>query len=855
MLLRRLWGWMLVGIWCFSSEVYADPLDVRSTFEPMERRLYSAYGWDSGRRVAKPVAPPSVGTRRSFWAYDWTPSGGHFYEVEATCQGVGAHAYIFVEDAQWNRRVHPRDVEGLIEVFDRATPGHPDQGIYARTTGAFGEPPDVDGDPTIYILLLDIRDAAKEQKGYVAGYFSGVNEYSDREAQRFGYRSNETEMFYMDVDPGDVSSDYARRTLAHEFQHMIHFNQDSDEESWINEGCSTFSEWVSGYGMRPPARFKDDPNNSLTDWGGSLVDYEQTGMFVDYLYEHWGGMETIRALVANAWNGTIGVTKTLEERGTKVGFYEVFRDWVIANYLDDEAVGDGRYAYTAYDLSGRYKFGATRTYRSYPVDMMQEKVRYSATQYLRFMRTADQREKALWITFDGTTRNDFTVQVIALREGEGARVEVMSLDALNDGSWSVEHADELASLTEVILVPTIRRMVGFGALYRYAATEKSGPRGIVRVTPLPGSSDVPLDATLSVVFSAAYNPSTVRMDLGRYPGGAWKQSADGRELTVALAGRLEPNTRYTLSVKAGVKDLDGRTLTTDDYVWTFTTGERVTEEETYLAYDEGRYDYHLYWEKEGESSGVRFTPPYVPAQLLSVCFYLTDLSRGRRFLVRIAEDDGTGWPGKEVTDSLDVEADATGWLTVDLRERDVRVHGDFHVMFETVTVRSSDGTKSLCQPRFGAEDFPPTSGRSWDRYFRGDPPVLKYEKIDSLDYGIRAVVAPVRPGTAVEEETTRTPGAFALRQNFPNPFNGETTIAYVLPRTTDPSRMTFIELMIYDLSGRRVRQLERGRRMPGAYTVRWDGRDEAGRETGSGIYLYRLKTLQGTQVRKMVRVR
>ena len=181
------------------------------------------------------------------------------------------------------------------------------------------------------------------------------------------------------------------------------------------------------------------------------------------------------------------------------------------------------------------------------MDTVEEKVQYSATHYLRFMRNADQGEKDLWITFDGTNRNDFTVQIISLRDGADTRVETMSLDALNDGSWIVEDADE------VILVPTIRRMMGFEMPYRYAATEKSATRGIVRVTPLPGSSDVPLDATLSVVFSAAYDPNTVQMELGRVPGGTWGQSADGRELTVALAGPLEPNTRYTLSVKAGVR--------------------------------------------------------------------------------------------------------------------------------------------------------------------------------------------------------------------------------------------------------------------------------------------------------------
>jgi hypothetical protein len=261
-------GWLLIGIGLFASEANAGRIDVRSAFEPMERRLHATYGWDRGGRTAKPAASPEVGTPRTFWAYERTTAeDGHFYPVEATCRGVGKYAVIFVEDAQWNERVASKDVEGLIEVFDRATPGHPDQGIHERTTWAFGDPPDVDGDPKIYMLLLDIKDFLEEDGAFVAGYFSGVNEYTDEEVQRFGFRSNETEMFYLDVNPGRVSSEDARRTLAHEFQHMIHFNQDPDEETWINEGCSTFAEWVSGYKMRLPVHFKDDPNNSLTDWG------------------------------------------------------------------------------------------------------------------------------------------------------------------------------------------------------------------------------------------------------------------------------------------------------------------------------------------------------------------------------------------------------------------------------------------------------------------------------------------------------------------------------------------------------------------------------------------------------------
>ncbi|MFH1009009.1 MAG: Ig-like domain-containing protein, partial [Candidatus Latescibacterota bacterium] len=705
---------------------------------------------------------------------------------------------------------------------------------------AFGEPPDVDGDPKIYMLLMDIKDYTETGGAYVAGYFSGVNEYTDAEVRRYGHRSNHTEMFYLDVNPGRVSTDDARSTLAHEFQHMIHFNHDPDEETWINEGCSTFAEWVCGYPMRPPVHFRNDPNNSLVVWSSILADYEQTGMFVAYLYEHWGGMEMIRALADNPLNGTHGVTGALAAQGKGVGFPEVFQDWIVANYLDDGEVGDGRYGYNLFDLSGLYQFRIVRTHGTYPVGAVEGKVRYSAARYIRFTGG-----KRLQIAFNGSDGNDFSVQLISLRDGAQTRVETMTLDALNDGSWIVEQADE------VILIPTTGRLGFSDVSYRYSATEIEEPvlPGIVRVTPMPGSSDVPLDAILSVLFGAAYDPVTVVMDLGSYPGGVRTQSAAGTELTVAPDGLMEPYTTYTVTVKAGVKDQTGGAVTIEDYTWGFATGAGIVqEEEIHLAYDEGPHDFHLYWEREAEGSGVRFTPPVLPAQVLSVCLYLSDLSLGNCFLMHVAQDDGTGFPGEELTDPIQVEAQATGWLHLGLEDLDIRADGDFHVSFETIMLPSADGTEYLSQPRFGAENLAPISGRSWDRHFYGDPLTLGYEHVNTFDYAIRAVVGPIRP-VAVEEEPARAPEGFALRQNAPNPFNSETVISYELSRTTD------VALAIYALSGQRIRRFEWARSLPGIHTVRWDGKNEAGREVGSGIYLCRLETIEGTQAIKMVVIR
>ena len=65
-----------------------------------------------------------------------------------------------------------------------------------------------------------------------------------------------------------------------------------------------------------------------------------------------------------------------------------------------------------------------------------------------------------------------------------------------------------------------------------------------------------------------------------------------------------------------------------------------------------------------------------------------------------------------------------------------------------------------------------------------------------------------------------------------------------------------VELAIYNLAGQKLVQLVAGSREAEIHTVRWDGRDERGRELASGVYVYRLlagKELMET--RKMALVR
>ena len=106
------------------------------------------------------------------------------------------------------------------------------------------------------------------------------------------------------------------------------------------------------------------------------------------------------------------------------------------------------------------------------------------------------------------------------------------------------------------------------------------------------------------------------------------------------------------------------------------------------------------------------------------------------------------------------------------------------------------------------------------------------------------------PNTAIlEQYAAGRPESFALAQNYPNPFNSGTVIRFDLPAAQA------VELAVYNLSGQQVTTLVTGPREAGTYSVRWDGRDDDGRELASGVYLYRLRTGTQVETRKLLLIR
>ncbi len=112
---------------------------------------------------------------------------------------------------------------------------------------------------------------------------------------------------------------------------------------------------------------------------------------------------------------------------------------------------------------------------------------------------------------------------------------------------------------------------------------------------------------------------------------------------------------------------------------------------------------------------------------------------------------------------------------------------------------------------------------------------------------IRKVAPAITAVVEVRDEWL--PQSFTLSQNYPNPFNPQTTLRFDLPRSEE------IDLAVYNLTGQKVATLAHGLREAGAYTLRWDGRDDDGRALASGVYLYRLTAGDRAATRKLLLLR
>lgn len=293
---------------------------------------------DVATAPAHPAAPAlSIGFQRTFFAIDFARK--QQYTINATLRASGSHCYIFVEDSEWQENVTARTVQTIQTAFETATPADPRRGIYDILTESLGPPPDIDRNQKVILLLLNIRDINAHHT--TAGYFLPIDQNRGmlHHPTLGPLHSNEADILYIHSKSNPANSNALQAVIAHEFQHLIHWKHSPNEETWIDEGCADYAAFQCGYDLYQHLNaFQKTPNISLTDWSqmsqtNLLAHYGASFLFMLYLHDHYGGIQTIAALVKNPLDGILGITRTLQTRGTSRPFSDIFADWKVTNYL------------------------------------------------------------------------------------------------------------------------------------------------------------------------------------------------------------------------------------------------------------------------------------------------------------------------------------------------------------------------------------------------------------------------------------------------------------------------------------------------------------------------------------------
>ena len=288
----------------------------------------------------------------------------------ATLRYSGENTYIWVADANWgtdgsqtNNMVGSTDINNLGDQFDGPNK------IYDWVTNLygyeFGGGPSgnggKDGDKEVHILIYDIfYDYSASQDSGVLGYFWPKDEYSDTKTQAWNpsLRSNEMEIFYLDTHFLDYAPDIMYSTLAHELQHMIHFNvkfvdHGASSGTWFNEMLSMLAEDVLQDKMgiqdgdSPKSRAQrfnyTYQSAGVLDWDSDdpLPNYASAFVFGAFLTRAFGGAELIEAIMESSYVDRDAINDALGKLGYNLNFDDAFEYYQMALVFNKSNYGSG----------------------------------------------------------------------------------------------------------------------------------------------------------------------------------------------------------------------------------------------------------------------------------------------------------------------------------------------------------------------------------------------------------------------------------------------------------------------------------------------------------------------------------
>ena len=424
-------------------------------------------------------------------------------QIAATLYKITPKIYFYIDDNWWNslsfieQQATNLNLENLGQEFVYK--------IYPTLVSTFGYEPKsgIDGDERITVLIHPMKKEA-------GGYFNSGNEYSKLQNPN----SNEREMLYLSSN--FIASFLAKSFLAHEFMHLINFEQKEEvmgqeEEIWLNEARAEYAPTLVGYdseyqGSNLQRRVNDFlkfPSDSLTDWQGNTFDYGVLNLFTQYLVDYYGINILVDSLHSSK-KGIESINYALSKAGFKEDFSQIFTDWTIAVLINNCNLGE-KYCYLNSNLKSLRlvppsNFLPLNSDSSLAVNYITKN--WAANWYKIFGGGG-----TLTFEFNGSSNNNFKVPYLLCDSTGSCSVNSLTLDKNQEGK--IEIKDFNTKYTSLTIIPSIQNQNDISGNFSFSWQVQTK----INETSSPSPSPSPTPSSSSSPFSGIPSNFTFKKNL------------------------------------------------------------------------------------------------------------------------------------------------------------------------------------------------------------------------------------------------------------------------------------------------------------------------------------------------------
>lgn len=384
--------------------------------------------------VGSSALADSVGEKQDFYIdpnYDLEERE----ELSAILVKNASNIYFYADEAWWNFSPQNEIYQALTELEEEF-----ENNIYPELTKAFGKEwsPGIDKNEKITVLIHPMKKEA-------GGYFRSNDEYAKVQISN----SNQREMVYLNSE--HITSSLIKSFLAHEFVHLITFNQKENEnnvieEVWLNELRAEYAPTLVGYDddfegsnlQKRVNEFSNNPNQSLINWKNKSLNYAAVNVFGHYLVDHYG----IEILIDSLHSSLIGIESinyALKENGFEKTFSDIFIDWTIAVLINNCDLGE-KYCYLNANL------------KNFHISPKVNFLPFSGESALSLSDTIESwtgnwykiigGEGQLRFEFSGTSDAAFKIPYIIVKSSGGYDINFLEIDPENKGQILINNFGE-----------------------------------------------------------------------------------------------------------------------------------------------------------------------------------------------------------------------------------------------------------------------------------------------------------------------------------------------------------------------------------------------------------------------------